>query len=76
MYVGFLRGTATNRFVGMPICNIPTGKNLFNVLETALSQDDIKWDSVKGFSFDAASVMVGVRNSVLSRIRKATNNSY
>lgn len=37
-----------NRFLGMPICNIPTGENLFNVLEATLSQYDIKWDSAKG----------------------------
>ena len=49
-----------NRFLGMPICNIPTGENLSNVLETTWSQYDIKWDSVKGFSSDTASVMVGV----------------
>ena len=49
-----------NRFLGMPICNIHTGENLLSVLEATLSQNNIKWDSVKGFSSDTARAMVGV----------------
>lgn len=63
-----------NRFLGMPICNIPTWESLFNVLEATLSQYNIKWDNVRGFSSDTANVMVGVQNSVLSRVCEATNN--
>ena len=63
-----------NRFLGMPIYNIPIGESLFNVLKAILSQYSTEWDNVKGFSSDTASVMVGVRNSVRSRVHEATNN--
>lgn len=61
-----------NRFLRMPVCNIPTGTNLFGVLEATLLQYNIQWESVKGFSSDTANVMVGKRNSVLSKVREAT----
>ena len=38
------------------------------------SQYNIEWDIVKGFSSDTASIMVGLRSSVLSRVHEATNN--
>ena len=63
-----------NRFLGMPIRNILTGESLFNVPKATLSQYNIKWDDVKGFASDSASVMVGVRNSALSRVHEATTN--
>ena len=63
-----------NRFLDMPVCNIPTSANLFSVLEATLSKYNILWSSIKGFSSDTASVMVGKHNSVLSRVREATDN--
>ena len=63
-----------NRFLDMPVCNIPTGANLFSVLEATLSKYNILWSSIKGFSSDTANVMVGKHNSVLSRVREATDN--
>lgn len=62
-----------NKFLGMPICNIPNASNLFEVLEGTLAHFDIPLSSVTGFSSDTASVMVGKNNSVLSRVREATN---
>ena len=47
-----------NRFLDMPVSNIPTGANLFSVLEATLSKYSIPWSSVKGFSSDTASVHV------------------
>ena len=59
-----IRKVAT-RFLDAPVCNIATGETLFNVLAGVL---DIPWKNVIGFASDSASVMVGRRNSVLSRV--------
>ena len=63
-----------NRFLGMPLCNIPNSANLFSVLQATLSKYNIPWSSVKGFSSDTASAMVGKHNSVLSRVCEVTEN--
>lgn len=36
---------------------------------------NIPWSSIKGYSSDTANVMIGKKNSVLSRVRKATNDN-
>ena len=56
------------RFIAMPVCNIATGQTLFDALSTVLSERGIPWSHVVGFCSDSASVMVGRRNSVLSRV--------
>ena len=56
------------RVLGMPVCNIATAETLFNALEQELAKRSIPWSNVVGFSSDSASVMVGKRNSVLSRV--------
>ena len=57
------------RFLAMPVCNIASGQSLFDALEAELSSRLIPWKNVVGFASDSASVMVGIRNSVLSRVR-------
>ena len=52
----------------MPVCNIATVQTLFDALATVLSERGIPWSNVIGFCSDSASVMVGRRNSVLSRV--------
>ena len=47
---------------------IATGQTLFDALSTVLSERGIPWSNVVGFYSDSASVMVGRRNSVLSRV--------
>ena len=61
-----------NRFLDMPVCNRATGANLFEVIDVCMKNNGIPWENVKGFSSDNASVMIGKRNSVLSRVREAT----
>ena len=58
------------RFLDCPVCNIATGESLFQALETTLQSQSIPWKNVIGFASDSASVMVGKRNSVLSRVRE------
>ena len=58
----------------MPVYNIPTSANIFSVLEATLLKYNIQWRSIKGFSSDTSSVMVGKNNSVLSRVHDATEN--
>ena len=65
-------GRVQNRFLGMPVCNRATGANLFEVIDEMMKNSGIPWENVKGFSSDNASVMVGKRNSVLSRVRDVT----
>ena len=61
-----------NRFLDMPVCNQATGANLFEVIDDRMKSNEIPWENVKGFCPDNASVMVGSRNSVLSRVKNAT----
>ena len=56
------------RFLDAPIVNIATGENLFNAMSKVLEMYDIPWRNVIGFASDSASVMVGRKNSVLSRV--------
>ena len=53
------------RFLDAPIVNIVTGATLFKAMDEVLN---IPWRNVVGFASDSASVMVGKRNSVLSRV--------
>ena len=57
------------RFLAMPVCNIATAEVLFNALAQELESRNIPWSNVIGYASDTASIMVGVRNSVLSRPR-------
>ena len=52
----------------MQYCYIYTGQILFDALSTVLFERGIPWSNVVGFCSDSASVMVGRRNSVLSRV--------
>ena len=63
-----------NRFIDMPVCNRATGANLFQVIDECLRKNEIPWQNVKGFCSDNDAVMVGKRNSVLSRVREATDH--
>jgi hypothetical protein len=63
------RRQAVTRFLAMPVCNVSTAEALFNALKGELESNDIPWKNVIGYVSDTASVMVGVRNSVLSRIK-------
>ena len=57
------------RFLDIPVCNVATGETLFQALATAVETRAIPWENYIGFASDSASVMVGCRNSMLSRIR-------
>ena len=58
------------RFLDCPVCNIATGDTFFQALEATLQSRSIPWHNAIGFASDSASVMVGIRNSVLSRVRE------
>ena len=64
------------RFLDCPVCNIATGQTLFQALEATLQSRSIPWENVIGFASDSASVMVGIRNSVLSRVRERQPNVF
>ncbi|XP_061897879.1 uncharacterized protein LOC133646469 [Entelurus aequoreus] len=53
----------------MPVCNIGTAENLFESLNTVLSDRKIDWRNVVAFNSDNANVMKGKHNSVVSRIK-------
>ena len=57
------------RFLDIPVCNVATGETLFQALATALETRAFPWENCIGFASDSASVMLGRRNSLLSRIR-------
>ena len=58
------------RFLDCPVVNIATGETLFEAINKILEDRAIPWENVIGFGSDSASVMVGRRNSVLSRVRQ------
>ena len=62
------RGKAVCQLLGIPVCNIATAETLFQALAKELEERDIPWGNIVGFASDSASVMVGKRNSVLSRL--------
>ena len=64
------RSEAVVRFLDCPVCNIATGQTLFDALSAVLEKRFIPWENVIDFASDSASVMVGQRNSILSRIRE------
>ena len=65
---------AMTRFLVMPVCNDSTAEALFTAV---LSESrDIPWNNMIGYASDTASVMVGVRNSVLSRIKQKQLNVF
>ena len=57
------------RFLAMPVCNIATAEKMFEALNEVMEENIIPWENVVGYTSDTANVMVGARNSVLSRIR-------
>ena len=63
-----LQDKVVTRFLDAPVVNIATGETLFRALDNALQTRAIPWTNVIGFASDSASVMVGKRNSVLSRV--------
>ena len=61
-------GKVITRFLDAPVCNIATGETLFRALAVLLEARGIPWTNVIGFASDSAIVMVGKRNSMLSRV--------
>ena len=53
----------------MPVCNIATAEKMFEALNEVMEENEIPWENVVGYASDMANVMVGARNSVLSRIQ-------
>lgn len=69
-------GQAVTRFLGMPTCNIATAEELFEALDGTMENHGLPWRNVVGFASDSANVMVGVNNSVLSRIRSKQRDVF
>ena len=64
------------RFLAMPVCNVSAAEALFDAMSNELESRNIPWRNVLGYASDTASVMVGVRNSVLSRIQQKQPNVF
>ena len=67
---------AVTRFLAMPVCNVSTAEALFEAMSNELESRNIPWRNVIGYAADTVSVMVGVRNSVLSRIQQKQPNVF
>ena len=63
-------------FLAKPVCSIAIGQSLFDGLEAELSSRSIPWSNAVGFASDRASVMIGICNSVLSRVREKQSNIF
>ena len=64
------RGVITTSFVDMPAINIASGAQIYDSITQSLASRGISWKNCAAYSSDNASVMTGVYNSLLSRIRK------
>ena len=67
---------AVSRFLAMPVCNVSTAEALFDAMDRELESRKIPWSNVIGYASDTANVMVGARNSVLSRIKLKQPNVF
>jgi hypothetical protein len=61
-------------FAGLVPIVEATGEVLFDVMKSKLRQYDLKMQDCIGFGCDGASAMVGIHNSVWSRLRKESPN--
>ena len=61
-------GKVITCFLDAPMCNNATGEIFFEALEVVLETRGIIWSNAVGLASDSVSVMVGKRNSVLSRV--------
>ena len=64
------------RFLALPVCNISTSQALFDALALEIDSRNIPWENAVGFASDTANVMVGQRNSVLSRVKLKQPNVF
>ncbi|KAJ8894118.1 hypothetical protein PR048_006728 [Dryococelus australis] len=65
----------TNLYKVVALCGKATVENLFNVVNSSFEEDSIPWQNCI-MSSDGAISMVGVFNSVLSRIRGNQENVW
>ena len=64
------------QFLDAPIVNIATAETLFRAMSDTMEKIYIKWANVIGFASDSANVMVGRRNSVLSRVMQKQSDVF
>jgi len=64
------------RFLDAPIVNIATAETLFKAVADTMEKRNIPWTNVIGFASDSANVMVGRRNSVLSRVMQQQSDVF
>ena len=68
-----------HRFLDMCVTSgtdAATAEAIFNAINSTLEQNHIPWDNCVGLSVDNASVNVGVRNSIQSRILEKNRAVY
>ena len=64
------------RFLALPISDISASEALFEALALELSSRYKPWENIIGYTSDTANVMVGKRNSVLSRLKLKQLNMF
>ena len=68
-----------HRFLDMCVTSgtdAATAEAIFNAINSTLEQNHIPWENCVGLSMDNASVNVGVRNSIQSRILEKNHAVY
>ena len=58
------------------MCNIGTAENLFELIDTFLTEKSLAWSNVVRFESDTTNVMVSKHNSVLSRVKAKQPKVY
>ena len=66
----------TTGFLGLQDVAQANAANLFECLDFQLREDGLTYEKLIGWNSDGASVMLGVRNSVVSRLKEKQPNLY
>ena len=69
-YVNIKREEISTNFLDLVGVDHATGEGLFNTLYLSLEDFGLKFENCLGLGTDGASVMVGVNNSVFSRVKE------
>ncbi|XP_061162630.1 uncharacterized protein LOC133171854 [Saccostrea echinata] len=70
IFVRYFDNQAVTQFLDMPICNVGTSQNIFDHLEQVFINNNIPWENLIAFSSDNCNVMMGKKNSVMTKIKE------
>ena len=64
------------KFYWMETLNFATGENLFKVLNTCLTADELSWDNFVGLGSDSAAALVGTKKGMMGFVQTMQKQAY